>query len=60
MADHGDDLVLVHQAVGHGHGLLRFAGVIPLHQLDLLAVDAARGVDVFRRLGRAAPVLIAP
>ena len=59
MADHGDGLVLVHQAVGHGHGLLRFAGVVGLDQLDLLAVDPTRRVDVFRRLGRAAPVLLA-
>ncbi|MNR17431.1 hypothetical protein D3C85_1340900 [compost metagenome] len=57
--DHADGLVLVDQAVGDGHGLFRFAGVVGLDQLDLLAVDAAGGVDVFGGLGSAAPVLFA-
>ncbi|MNY36299.1 hypothetical protein D3C86_1707800 [compost metagenome] len=59
MTDHPDDLVLVDQAVGHRHRLLRLAGVVALDQLDRLAVDAAGGVDVGRRLARAAPVLLA-
>src|SRR5690606_5086400 len=56
---HADGLVLVHQAVGDGHGLLRLASVIGFHQGDLLAIDAAGGVDVFGGLGSAAPVLFA-
>ncbi|MCY1176063.1 hypothetical protein D9M73_163240 [compost metagenome] len=59
MPDHGDGLVLIHQAVGDGHGLLGLAGVVGLHQLDLLPVETAGGVDHFRRRRRTAPVLFA-
>ncbi|MCY1303780.1 hypothetical protein D9M68_747770 [compost metagenome] len=55
--DHADGLVLVDQAVGDGHGLFRLAGIVCFHQRDLLAVDAAGGVDIVGGLGGAAPVL---
>ncbi len=58
MADHGFDLILVNQTVRDRDGLFRFTGVIALHQFDLLAINAARGVNVFRGLRRAVPVLI--
>lgn len=52
MADHTDHLVLIDQAVGHGHSLFRFAGVVTFYQDDLFAVHAASRVDlVGRRLG---------
>ncbi len=57
MAHHGRNLLFVYQPVGHRHRLLGFAGVIPLHQHDLLALDAARRVDICRRLGCPFPVL---
>ncbi|CAI9000088.1 hypothetical protein EMIT0373P_60477 [Pseudomonas chlororaphis] len=49
MPDHADHLVLVDQAVGYGHSLFRFASVVALDQDDLLAVDAALGVDFVSR-----------
>lgn len=45
MPDHADHFVLVRQAVGHGHGLLGFAGIIAGNQHDFLAVDTAGLVD---------------
>lgn len=59
VADHRRDLVLIHQPVGDRDRLFRFAGVIPLHQLDFFPFDAAGGVDVRRRLRSPAPILIA-
>jgi hypothetical protein len=59
VTDHADHLVLVDQAVGHGHGLLRLAGVIAFHQQDLFAVDAPRGVDLVGRCLRTFHVLLA-
>ncbi|MNG98473.1 hypothetical protein D3C79_576160 [compost metagenome] len=59
MAHHRIDLILIHQAVGHGDGLFGFTGVIPLHQLDFFAVDPAGGIDVIRGLSRAVPILVA-
>jgi hypothetical protein len=34
------------ELVGHGHGLLRVTGVVADVELELLAKDAAGGVDV--------------
>ncbi|MNS77264.1 hypothetical protein D3C72_1108430 [compost metagenome] len=59
MADHADHLVLVDQTVGHGHGLLRLAGVIALDQDDFLAVHATGGVDLVGRCLRTFHVLLA-
>ncbi len=39
--------------------VLRLAGIIPLNQFDLLAVNAACGINVFSGLRCAVPVLIA-
>ncbi len=41
---HGGNFRFIHQPVGHRHRLLRFARVIPLHQHNLFAFDAAGGV----------------
>jgi hypothetical protein len=52
-----DDLV-VDELVGDGHGLLRVAGVVADLEDELLAVDAALGVDVLHRhLGAALHLL---
>ncbi|MCY1418720.1 hypothetical protein D9M71_342870 [compost metagenome] len=59
MTDHADHLVLVDQAVGHGHGLLRFTGVIAFYQDDFLAVHATGGVDLVGRCLRTFHVLLA-
>ncbi len=59
MPDHRLDLVLVDETIGDGNGLLRFAGVVTLHQFNLLAVDAARRVDVGDVGGHAAEHLLA-
>ncbi|MNP22935.1 hypothetical protein D3C76_1156260 [compost metagenome] len=59
MPYHRIDFILINQAVSHGDRLFGFTGVIPLHQLDLFAIDPAGGVDVIGGLSRAVPVLIA-
>src|SRR5690606_38686153 len=59
MADHSDSLVLVDQPVGHRHRLLGLTGIVGLNQPDLLAVDAACGIEIFCCLSRTAPVLLA-
>ncbi|VDZ74172.1 Uncharacterised protein [Atlantibacter hermannii] len=57
MADNRRDFGFIHHPVRYRHRLLGFAGVITLHQHYFLAFDAASGVDIFRRLGCALPVL---
>ena len=37
---------LVHHLIGHGHGLLRVAGVVAKFQPQLLPQHAAGGVDI--------------
>ena len=59
VADHADHLVLVDQAVGHGYGLLRLAGVIAFYQDDFFAIHAAGGVDLVGRCLRTFHVLLA-
>ncbi len=48
MADHELDAVVDH-LVGDGHGLLGIAGVVIDDGFDLLALDAARLVDLLDR-----------
>ncbi|MNG75543.1 hypothetical protein D3C79_340470 [compost metagenome] len=59
MADHRRNLVLIDQTVGDRHRLLRFAGVVTLHQFDFFPFDPTGSVDIRRRLRSTAPVLIA-
>ena len=58
MAGHEDDLVR-HHLVGDCRRLLGIAGVVADQELELLAVDAAGGVDLLDRHGRAAAKLLA-
>lgn len=46
MTDHELDAV-VDDFVGYGDGLFRIAGIIVFDGLELLAIDAALGVDLF-------------
>ncbi|MNY77727.1 hypothetical protein D3C86_2177290 [compost metagenome] len=46
MADHGEDLVLVHQLLRGQHGAARVVGGVFHQQLDLAPVDAALLVDL--------------
>ena len=55
MPDYRLHLVLIHEMVGDGDGLLRLAGVVALDQFDLLAVDPARGVHTVH-IGRDAVI----
>ena len=45
MAGHELD-ALRHHLVGNGHGLLRIAGIVADFKHELLAIDAAGGVDI--------------
>jgi hypothetical protein len=57
VAVHEDDLLVDHR-VGHRNGLLRVAGVVADFELQLLAEDAALGVDVGdRHLGALADLV---
>ncbi|CAM4123974.1 Uncharacterised protein [Klebsiella grimontii] len=46
--------------IRHRNGLFRVAGVIVLHGNQLIALDAALGVNIFDRLARAVEFHIAP
>ena len=48
-ADDGKRLVVLRELLRAGRGLLRIAAGVELDQLDLLAADAALGVDLARR-----------
>ncbi len=45
MPHHGSDFFLIAQAVGSRNSLLGITSVIYCHQLELLAVDPALGID---------------